>query len=334
MAASTQGASNGTQQAQGRLLPDNAITKEQGDVLIGVTCMLLTLCLAAVGGRLLARRMVKASLEADDYLAVGALVILVALAIEQFLIATSSGLGTVLAPGKLELASQITYILLITTARASILMLYRRIFSLGTKWFRVGWSFNVALVLGYCIMLLISFFLQCGRAPISSLWRSPTLCDSSVVGASIMGFLNAFIDTSILVLPIFMVRSLQMSYERKWAVCGIFALGLIGVFTSIARAISTLSNGRGTTFIIWGTAESAVALICACLPSLRQVFTRCYANVFSSNRKKGAPTEITFPTIIISPSCREVSRIDSRDEDKMPISKESHLVFLRDNESQ
>ena len=74
MAASTQGASNGTQQAQGQLLPEDAVTKEQGDVLIGVTCMLLTLCLAAVGGRLLARRMVKASLEADDYLAVGALV--------------------------------------------------------------------------------------------------------------------------------------------------------------------------------------------------------------------------------------------------------------------
>ena len=67
--------------------------------------MLLTLCLAAVGGRLLARRIVKASLEADDYLAVGALVgktsfdaligttlnhhrrqvVLVALGIEQFL---------------------------------------------------------------------------------------------------------------------------------------------------------------------------------------------------------------------------------------------------------
>ena len=74
MAASTQGVSNGTQQAQGRLLPEGAVTKKQGDVLIGVMCMLLTLCLAAVGGRLLARRMVKASLEADDYLAVGALV--------------------------------------------------------------------------------------------------------------------------------------------------------------------------------------------------------------------------------------------------------------------
>ena len=74
MAASTQGVSNGVQQAQGRLLGESAVTKEQGDVLIGVTCMFLTLCLAAVGGRLLARRMVKASLEADDYLTVGALV--------------------------------------------------------------------------------------------------------------------------------------------------------------------------------------------------------------------------------------------------------------------
>ena len=47
MATRTQGVSNGTQQGQGRLLPQGAVTKEQ---------------------------MVKASLEADDYLAVGALV--------------------------------------------------------------------------------------------------------------------------------------------------------------------------------------------------------------------------------------------------------------------
>ena len=36
--------------------------------------MFMTLCLAVVGGRVLSRRIMKASLEADDYLAVGGLV--------------------------------------------------------------------------------------------------------------------------------------------------------------------------------------------------------------------------------------------------------------------
>ena len=52
------------------LLDDHAV-----NTLIGVTSMLLVLCIIAVGGRLLARRMSKKHLEADDYLAVVALVI-------------------------------------------------------------------------------------------------------------------------------------------------------------------------------------------------------------------------------------------------------------------
>lgn len=50
------------------------INKEQGRIVIGFTCMFLVLCLACVGGRLLARHKVRLSLEADDYLAVVALV--------------------------------------------------------------------------------------------------------------------------------------------------------------------------------------------------------------------------------------------------------------------
>ena len=44
------------------------------NILIGITSMLLVLCIMAVGGRLLARRMSKVHLEADDYLVVIALV--------------------------------------------------------------------------------------------------------------------------------------------------------------------------------------------------------------------------------------------------------------------
>ena len=50
------------------------LTRGQGRVLIGITCMFLTLCTAAVIGRVVARRMVKARLMVDDYLAFAALV--------------------------------------------------------------------------------------------------------------------------------------------------------------------------------------------------------------------------------------------------------------------
>ena len=47
---------------------------QSGEVLIGIVCMLLALCTAAVVGRLFARRRAKVALGADDYFALVALV--------------------------------------------------------------------------------------------------------------------------------------------------------------------------------------------------------------------------------------------------------------------
>ena len=48
--------------------------RRQGAILIGVSSMLLFLCTLAVAGRLTVRRMIKATLEADDFVAIWALV--------------------------------------------------------------------------------------------------------------------------------------------------------------------------------------------------------------------------------------------------------------------
>ena len=54
---------------------DPGTTVQTGaNIVIGVTCMLLVLCITAVVGRFCARRMVRVKLEADDWMAVVALV--------------------------------------------------------------------------------------------------------------------------------------------------------------------------------------------------------------------------------------------------------------------
>lgn len=50
------------------------INEDRGPILIGVTCMLLVLCIAATSARFLARRITRAPLAADDYLVLAALV--------------------------------------------------------------------------------------------------------------------------------------------------------------------------------------------------------------------------------------------------------------------
>ena len=50
------------------------INESNGPRTIGVVCMFIVLCSAALAGRFYARRIRKASIEADDYLAVAATV--------------------------------------------------------------------------------------------------------------------------------------------------------------------------------------------------------------------------------------------------------------------
>ena len=50
------------------------VNDDAGDTIIGIACMLLVLCTAAVVTRILARRFMKLRLEADDYLALIGLV--------------------------------------------------------------------------------------------------------------------------------------------------------------------------------------------------------------------------------------------------------------------
>ena len=65
------GAPNGAGQFAAHKFP---LTTHDVHTTIGVTTMLLTLCLAAVGGRLAARRIVKTSIGYDDYAAIIAFV--------------------------------------------------------------------------------------------------------------------------------------------------------------------------------------------------------------------------------------------------------------------
>ena len=47
---------------------------DQTSTVVGISCMVIVLCSAAVGGRFLARWIVKARIEADDYATLAALV--------------------------------------------------------------------------------------------------------------------------------------------------------------------------------------------------------------------------------------------------------------------
>ncbi|KAL8835785.1 MAG: hypothetical protein Q9170_003179 [Blastenia crenularia] len=207
-----------------------------GRTLIGITCMLLVLCTAGVIGRLVARRWAKATLQADDYASLLALFLFVVVSIENFLLAhyvfRMQGHGPPdLSPlrviGHLALANGLTYGFLITVARCSVLLLYRRIFSVSHWSFKWPWWICLGLVLGYLAATLVGILRQCSPHPVSTLWQNPPKCHASNEELMIMGFLNAAVDICVLALPTRPVWKLQMPLGRRLMVCALFGLGLL-----------------------------------------------------------------------------------------------------------
>ncbi|KAL8847521.1 MAG: hypothetical protein Q9221_007449 [Calogaya cf. arnoldii] len=229
-----------------------------GETFIGITCMLLVLCTAAVVGRLYARRMTKARLEADDYTSLLALLLLVIVAIENILFAhyffqmQSQGppkMSALHGIGHLNLANAITYGLLMTAARCSVLLLYRRIFTLSNQTFKWLWWTFLWLVLGYLIALLVGMLLQCRPHPVSALWWNPQQCHGSGNEIMIMGFLNAAVDVLVLVLPIRSVLALQLPLGRKLMVCGLFGMGSLWRRPGLC-VLEYSRSGRGASMLV------------------------------------------------------------------------------------
>ena len=128
---------------------------------------------------------------------------------------------------QLEIASQITYNLSMTAARGSVLMLYRRIFTLKNPFFRTTWWMCMVAVVGYSIALFVTLGLQCSPYPVKMLWLHPEKCHTSTRDPMILGFLNAALDFCVLLLPLRMVWNLKMSKRQKGLVCGLLSLGLL-----------------------------------------------------------------------------------------------------------
>jgi hypothetical protein len=77
-------------------------------------------------------------------------------------------------------------------------------------------------------------------------------------------------DVVIITLPISMVLKLQIPMKQRLGVASMFALGIFVVIASIIRAYYSKLNETMLTCTV-SMVETAVAIIAACLPALRQL---------------------------------------------------------------
>ncbi|MCJ1404062.1 hypothetical protein MMC11_007287 [Xylographa trunciseda] len=233
----------------------------------------------AVFLRLLARRVQKLSLGADDYVILVGAVFTIGNAV-VFIFSNKYGNGrhiNTLSPDELinywktNYAGYQIYGVALTLIKISILLFYRRIFA--TKQFR-RWT----NIVGFFVIawFLVNNFLaafQCN--PISKAWliELPGHCVDPLSWIIGIHSANIALDLVILALPVSAVLRLQMSTANKISVAGIFLLGGLSIVIAIIRLIVlTTANLDDITWYTsvcsWTAVEPAIEVLSVCLPAM------------------------------------------------------------------
>ncbi|KAF9891861.1 hypothetical protein FE257_003346 [Aspergillus nanangensis] len=98
-------------------------------------------------------------------------------------------------------------------------------------------------------------------------------------------------DLIILLLPLPLTWSLQMSKKKKLRVAGMLSAGGLATAFSLYRLVLVLRDGSSPNqtivficVILSGNAEGGVGLICACLPTLNILIRKIQTKAYSSDR--------------------------------------------------
>ncbi|TVY93247.1 Satratoxin biosynthesis SC1 cluster protein [Lachnellula willkommii] len=167
-------------------------------------------------------------------------------------------------------------------ARWSVLMLYYRIFN--TRVFRRSVYVMSALNLGWIIAFVFVFVFRC--TPITEVWTSQQgqrkhciKIQSNYAYATS----SIILDVMVLSMPWPVIWKLHMPFRQKIAVTAIFMLGAIVTAAGIGKCVSfytlggILAKNHDLTYdeaptFYWTVPECSLAVVCACLPTLRPIF--------------------------------------------------------------
>ncbi|KAK3382611.1 hypothetical protein B0T24DRAFT_18981 [Lasiosphaeria ovina] len=279
------------------------IAFNDGPVLVR-TCIALSVVSAlTVAVRFAVRWRSAMGLGWDDWLILAALPHLFSFAAMAILSVEYGGVGrhldVVLAidPAMFErtllylFVSEFNYFTLIAVIKASILVMYCRIFP--SRFMKKGvWVIGVFVGVWWFATILVTLF-QC--KPIDKFFRpfmKEGMCLDTTklfVGNSIINIIS---DIMILALPTHEVWRLQVPKPQKLAIWGVFILGFLAVVMTCIRlqSLINLVDGQAdfTQFVapawIWTLAEPTVGLVTASLPTMRPLLRFVFGMTFSGRR--------------------------------------------------
>ncbi|CAG8274691.1 unnamed protein product [Penicillium olsonii] len=169
----------------------------------------------------------------------------------------------------------------------SILFQYLRIFP--GRSFRIACYVMMAIVATYSIWAIVSGYVNC--VPVAKFWNHDL--PGSCLNFEAVWFFNASMniatDIALLLLPMPLLSQLQLPRMQKFALMGVFAMGILVVVTSILRlsSLREVANSPDTSYsnvgaAYWTAAECNVAIMCSCLPFLRPIISSIFPHLLST----------------------------------------------------
>ncbi|TLD32443.1 hypothetical protein E2P81_ATG05419 [Venturia nashicola] len=181
---------------------------------------------------------------------------------------------------------ELFFILATSLNKISVLLLYLRLINIFNNR-NLLWAIRACLAFVVVYMLIFTILPLAKCTPISANWGmyDPTYtksyaCIADTVTWPVASALSAATDLAAVIIPLVILSGLRKPMKQKIGLYSVFAVGFLVVGAGIARTIlvTQLVEARedftwiGGLTILASLFEYHLALICACAPSLRQIF--------------------------------------------------------------
>ncbi|KAF5872207.1 putative integral membrane protein [Botrytis fragariae] len=321
------------------------LAQYRGNTPIAICVTFIVLEIVFVALRYCARWVGKAKWGMDDFLMIPALI----LCLEQcgvgiaFIIVGGGGYHSargfpteqIIKFHQLQFSIAISYFSAVLFPKLAILAIYLRLFDVKRGFRIVTWIIGAFMIANW-IGTTVAMSQICH--PVQFFWNQKIpgggKCFNIVDFLRWSSFMNIITDLAMLVLPIPVVLELQMSKKMKAGLVITFALGSLGLVTSIIRFVGFFTSNAvidpqwaAAPLVTWTILETGTYFIAACLPTLRPLAVFLWKrNPLSQLRSRSAVTKNSGTGGSIALQSRGKAGFKTFDDDSNELidSKESH----------
>ncbi|KAF4454022.1 hypothetical protein F53441_3406 [Fusarium austroafricanum] len=203
---------------------------------------------------------------------------------------------------KLAFISPILYAVCTAFSKMALALFYRRLSP--HRWWKWCVYGVFSLVAGYNLAILLVIVFGC--APFKKSWDftilEGTCVDRPAVYICTAG-LGIFSDLILLVMPLPMIRRLQVPRRQKAGLVVLFVIGSATLVTSVVRLVLLVPSVHDTDYtwvlssaVIWVCIEANLLIICASLTTLRRFFIHVAPKFIGERGTSAAPLNSTKGT--------------------------------------